>query len=123
MDTDEFPLDHDSFTILFPCFIVRSEGENGFACHALDGGDYMVAVLTDEDSLNSYRHDIGLPERGAVRLHTPSQLLATLNALPPQVTRLAFDIHRHHKERLKQEAKLWKIDHIKKQVAEQLAPR
>jgi hypothetical protein len=120
MDTDEFPLDHSSFTIVFPCFIVRSEDEEGFAFHALGGGDYMVAVLTDEDSLNSYRHDIGLPDRGASRFHTPQELLAALHSLPTQVTHVAFDLHRHNKERWEQTGKLWRIGHVKKQVADQL---
>ena len=117
---DEFPLDHGCFTIVFPCFIVRSEDEVAFVCHPQGDGEYVIAVLTDEDSLNSYRLGIGLPERGAVRFTTVQQLLAALQVLPPQVTCLAFDLHRRRKECLVQSAKMWKIDHVRRQLAAQI---
>ena len=78
---DEFPLDHAVFSVVFPCFMVNGENGDKFAYHPITGGGYVVAVLTDEDSLNSYRHGIELPEHRAVRLRTPAQLLAVLNSL------------------------------------------
>jgi hypothetical protein len=112
---DDFPID-DSFTIVFPCFMVRSEDDQAFACHAVTGGGHLVVVLTDEDSLNEYRHGIGYPERGAVRFRTPQQLHETLLKLPPEVTHVAFDLQRLDKREV-QTTRMWKIEHVRRQLA------
>ena len=116
---DDFPID-ESFLLSFPCCIVRSEDGDGFARHAIGQNQYAIMVLTDEDLLNGYRRSIGMPEQGAARFVTAHQFLAALLTLPPQVTHLAFDVRRHDSTKEEQSAQLWRIGHVRKQIAAQI---
>src|SRR5262245_56607430 len=96
MGAEGFPIEHAKRVITFPSYLVKSESGEGFACHPFRGA-YAVVLLTDEDSLNRYRHDIGMPERGAVKCATPRELLAALPTMPPEVAYIGFDLSRRAK--------------------------
>jgi hypothetical protein len=116
---DDFPID-EGFMLTLPCFIVRSEDGEAFVSHSIGQGEYAVVILTDEDSLNSYRHDIDAPERGAVKFLSASHLLAALEAMPPQVTRLGFDMRRTNRHTATQQTCLWRIETLRRQLAAQI---
>ena len=113
---------HDpaNFLIAYPCFILMGKGDSTYACHLLDDGGHAVAVLTDEDSLDCYRRDLDLPDRGAERFDNAEQLLAALRGLPPQVAYISYDMRRRHEVREGQAVRVWEIEYVLGQLAAQV---
>jgi hypothetical protein len=119
---DEFPVDPTARVIIFPVYLVQEETGKSFACHSLGNDNYAVVLLTDEDSLNRYRHDIGMPERGAVKFNTPQHLLAALQSLPRQITSICFDLIRTAKGESPQTVKPMLLQHFMNQIAPRPSP-
>src|SRR5579884_3834617 len=90
---DDFPVDPTKHVLMFPTYMVQDETGKAVVCHTMTDGQRAIVLLTDEDSLNRYRHDIRLPERGAFKFNTARQLLAVLEQIPPEV-RVYIDLMR-----------------------------
>jgi hypothetical protein len=118
MEADEFPLE-SVLVVSFPCYLVRNEGGSRFVCHQCRN-NWAVALLTDEDSLNRYRHDIGLPERGAARFNTLEQLLGCLQGLPPEVTHICLDIQRQGGSDVLKNVHLLELNRVREELAAQV---
>lgn len=123
MDADEFPIDANQRVIIFPVYLLQGTPGGGFACHDHSDGTSSIVLLTDEDALNRYRHDIGFPERGAEKFSTPQQLLAALQGLPPFVTGMYFDMMRRDPRQMVINARPMSIRLIREQLAAQIAPK
>jgi hypothetical protein len=116
---EAIPVDyHSARLITYPCYVLRSEDGAALAYQPTSArGAYAVVVLTDEDALNRFRHDLGVPERGAVKFTTPRQLLEGLRALPPQVKGVCFDLARLDKASRLQQVHLLRLDRLREQLA------
>jgi hypothetical protein len=92
MQAQDFPIDDSAYVVTFPCFILRNTSGAGFVCSDLaDGSGIAVALLTDTDALDSYRKEMGLPDRAAHRFNTAAELLEVMENIPPTVTHVAPD--------------------------------
>lgn len=78
--------------LCYPCYILQSKNGRGFIYSDLeDGSGKVVAILTDEDTMDRYRHERGWVDRGALRFDDAKQLLMKVCDIPAAITHIVID--------------------------------